>query len=129
MLFEKKLTYLPRKPIQKNIWSQKKISLKNAYFGGHPVIQAVEAKMHEPIYKNSYFYKISHPIFRCHFYPLLAQIIGGGGYKSPPPWVLSFGKRTGSFRVKDHQNSIFVADRGLLPPSIWKTCQQLIGFF
>ena len=32
--------------------SQKKFSLKKVYFWGHPVIQAVEAKILGPVYKK-----------------------------------------------------------------------------
>ena len=41
--------------------SQKNVSLKMAYFWGHPVIQAVEAIMHEPFYKIHIFTKYSVP--------------------------------------------------------------------
>ena len=35
--------------------SQKYFGLKKAYFGGHPVIQAVEAKMLRPFYEKLIF--------------------------------------------------------------------------
>ena len=36
--------------------SQKKFGLKKAYFWGHPVIQAVEDKIHGPFYKNIFLF-------------------------------------------------------------------------
>ena len=72
---------------------KKKVCLKKAYFWGHPVIQAVEAKIIGPFYKNSYIYKILFPEKISFFYLLRAEIIRG---------VLLFGKRPGSLWVNSH---------------------------
>ena len=63
-------------------------------FLGHPVIQAVEAKMLGPVYKIFIFLQNIASLKKIsHFYPLRAEII------APPPGLFSFGNRPGSWGV------------------------------
>ena len=83
--------------------SQNFLGLTKSYFWGHPVIQAVKAKMIGPFYKKNIFTKYFGPEKFSHSYPLRAEF-----------WVLSFGKEPRSLRYKEsHVNGKKVPSYGI----------------